>query len=425
VVSHVDFAPTMLELLGIQPDAKMQGKSLIAALNGSRMRERAAYSESMFPQFHYGWSPLKAVTTSQYKFIEAPKPELYDRKADPGELKNIDSQKPDVVAEMRKELSAYLKLDTVKPAPKQVDPETEEKLRALGYVGTIAPAGSRSSNVDPKDRIDVLETLSKAGKALEARNYQYVLQAMEWVNKQDPNIVDAHFLASSAHLHLGNKEKALEEMLRTISLKPDHTQTLYNLALYYQLQNNVSEAEHWYLQLLKYEPESLYGNLNLAALYLNSSQAEKAKPYLTKVFQSYEKTIQTTASPQSKSNLLEKAAEIYFRAGDLKKSEEEVNRAIQYTPRRAILYFHLGNIYRNANDMDRSVQSFRKAIQMNPRFYPAYYALAETYYVTNTNLEEALRLTEAVNQALPNAQGQQLADAIRKKLNTKAQGHKD
>jgi len=422
VVSHIDVAPSILELVGIRPDPQMQGKSLIPLMNGIENANRSAYSESNFPELHYGWSPLKAITTSQYKFIEAPKAELYDRKVDPGELKNLFNDQPQIVEAMRRQLQTVTTLDTQKSIPKPLDPETEEKLRALGYVGTLAPATGESRKTDPKDKIDLLEALSKAGKAMEAKNYSYVLQATQWVEKQDPNIVDAHFLAASAYLHLAQKEKALGEMLQTVRLKPDHTQTLYNLAFYYQLEGNFSEAEKWYLQLLKYEPENLFGNLNIAALYLNSKETEKAQTYLTRVIRSYEETIRKTTSPVSKSTLLERVAEVYFRTGDLKKSEECVQQAIQLTPNRAILYFHLGNIYRRANDMDRSVQSFRKAIEMDGTFYQAYYALAETFYVMNTNLDEALKLTETANHAVPNQQGEMLLEAILKKLPAKTPG---
>jgi choline-sulfatase len=416
IVSHIDIAPSILELAGISPASGMQGKSLIPLINGKEDPDRIAYSESIFPELHYGWSPLKGITTTKYKFIEAPKPELYDRSGDRSEQKNIIASKADVADALRKQLQSFIDADTQKSNPQKLDPETEERLGALGYVASTTTPTAESRNTDPKDKVELLEVLTKAGKAMEAGNFQYVLQATAWVEKQDPNIVDAHFLASGAYLHLGQKENALQEMLKTIRLKPDHTQTLYNLALYSQLEGKLEESERWYLQLLKYEPENLFGNLNLAALYLNMKKPEKAQPYVTKVIDSYEKSIRSTAAPETKSNLLEKVAEIYFRTGDLKRSEECVNQAIELTPHRAVLYFHLGNIYRRGNDLNRSVSSFRKAIEMDPKFYQAYYALAETYYVMNTNLEEAIRLIEIANRAEPNQQAEAFLQALRKKL---------
>src|SRR5262249_19044615 len=58
VVGHIDIAPTILEWLGISPDSQMQGKSLIPVMRGKENGSRAVYSESLFAQLHYGWSPL-------------------------------------------------------------------------------------------------------------------------------------------------------------------------------------------------------------------------------------------------------------------------------------------------------------------------------------------------------------------------------
>jgi len=452
VVGHIDIAPTILDWLGIHPDSQMQGKSLIPLIQGKVEANRIAYSESIFPELHYGWSPLMAITTPEYKFIDAPKPELYDRRTDRGELKNLVSEKPEIANELRKQLDEILRLFPQQQArmPQKLDPETEEKLKALGYTGTVITSTPGSRKIDPKDKIELLEALSRASTAMESKNYPYVLQAANWVLQQDDSIVDAHFLAASAYLHLGEKEKAVAEMMRTIRLKPDHTQTLYNLGFFYQLQDNLDEAEHWYLQLLKYEPANLFGNLNLAGLYLKENQPQKAQPYLSRVVESYQKAIQTAAAPDTRSSLLEKLAEIQFKVGELDRSEQHLKEAIRLTPSRAMLHLHLGDVYGARQQYDaakteyleeikvapknyqaffklgllhgrmgqlqNAIDCFRKAIEINEQFYPAYYALAEAYLAANTNLEEALRLTETATRLSPNKQGDLLLQAIRKRL---------
>jgi arylsulfatase A-like enzyme len=68
-VNHVDLAPTILEWLGIDPAPGIQGKSLIPLLEGKEKNDRTVLSMSAFAELHYGWSPLKSITTKQYKFI--------------------------------------------------------------------------------------------------------------------------------------------------------------------------------------------------------------------------------------------------------------------------------------------------------------------------------------------------------------------
>ena len=62
-------------------------------MNGKEDLRRTAYSESVYAELHYGWSPLESITSQQYKYIQAPNAELYDRVNDPGETKNLINEK--------------------------------------------------------------------------------------------------------------------------------------------------------------------------------------------------------------------------------------------------------------------------------------------------------------------------------------------
>ncbi len=366
IAGLMDIAPSVLEWLGIQPDPRMQGKSLIPLIQDPEKVKRVAYSESLFSELHYGWSPLRSLTTEEYKLIDAPTPELYNRKSDRGELQNLMKIKSDVGNKLRKELLEYMQSNSWvdQQATAKMDPETEAKLRALGYVGTVVPATQESRKVDPKDRIDTLETISKARKAMENRDYKTALTIAEDVLVKDTHMVDAHFIAATSSLHLGQKEKALSEMMETIRLKPDHTQTLYNLAFFYQLSGENSTAEHWYLQLLKYEPEHLVGNLNLAGLYRQTNQPQKAQERLSKVLHLYGEAARTTHSPENRSELLQTMAEIYFKIGDLNQSEALIKQAIQLTPSRAVLHFHLGVILETQKKPDAARERYKEALRL-------------------------------------------------------------
>ena len=54
-----------------------------------REANRRIYSESIYPRIHLGWSELRSLVDSRFHYIEAPKPELYDVRADPQERRNI------------------------------------------------------------------------------------------------------------------------------------------------------------------------------------------------------------------------------------------------------------------------------------------------------------------------------------------------
>jgi arylsulfatase A-like enzyme/Tfp pilus assembly protein PilF len=450
IVSLVDVVPSVLEWLGIQPDQNLQGRSLIPMIEG-KDTSRVAYSESIFPELHYGFSPLRRVSTDQYEFIDAPNQELYDNVNDRSELKNLIKEKPEIADALHKKLDEILKsLQTDTKQTQKMDPEAEEKLRALGYVGTIVASTPESLKIDPKDKIDLLESISQAHQALNKKNFSFVVETITGVLEQEPNMVDAHFLLATAYLNLNENEKALTEMMNTIRLKPDHIQTLFNLGGFYQLQGKLDEAEKWYLQLLKVQPEHLRAYMNLVDLYQRKNQPEKAKAYLAKIVSSYQNALKNTEDAENRADLLEKLAQTYFASGDLDQSEKTLQEAIQLAPNRPMAHFHMGAIYQQKKEFDKaiaefeaeakispknfkvffnlgvlfrqsgklqdSIQSFQKALQLNDQFYPTYYQLAEVYLITNSNLEEALRLVELANQRMPSNEGDLLRKTIAKKL---------
>jgi len=79
--------PTILGLVGIAAPASLDGDSLEPLINGSEAAARTVFGETNYP-LRFGWAPLRSIRKEGFKFIEAPKPELYDLHADPGESLN-------------------------------------------------------------------------------------------------------------------------------------------------------------------------------------------------------------------------------------------------------------------------------------------------------------------------------------------------
>jgi choline-sulfatase len=147
----VDVVPTVLDLFGT-PVSGVDGVSL---LRPQRSGSPEVYAESMYP-LRFGWAPLRSLRADRYKFIDAPRPELYDLATDPAEERNVANDHPHVAEAMRERLRAFDSGDTPSAAVSApADPELMERVASLGYVGTPdAPQASGSSaQVDPKDRI--------------------------------------------------------------------------------------------------------------------------------------------------------------------------------------------------------------------------------------------------------------------------------
>src|SRR4051812_45721467 len=168
-VRSVDILPTALELLGIRIADRLEGTSLVPLMTGAKKElGLAAYSEAIYPRFHFGWSDLRALTSGRYKYVAAPRPELYDLQQDPRESKNIYSERQALGDRMGQELAALeTRMAANASAPTaavEVDPEARERLAALGYVGTFvtALAPDRAGLADPKDKIQLFNLMTQA-----------------------------------------------------------------------------------------------------------------------------------------------------------------------------------------------------------------------------------------------------------------------
>src|SRR5262249_53892395 len=104
-VRGIDLSPTLLDLLGAPPLPEVQGRSLLPLIEGrEKGKAPAAYVETLLPQLYMGWAPLRAIRDDRYKLIEAPRPELYDLQADPGERNNIYKDRPQTVQALSRAL---------------------------------------------------------------------------------------------------------------------------------------------------------------------------------------------------------------------------------------------------------------------------------------------------------------------------------
>ena len=115
------------------------------------MPERELYAESMYPG-RFGWSPLRMIRDTRLKYIDAPRPELYDLEADAFELHDIASQRPNVVAGMRARLDAFAAATRAGVPGSLPSEDAMRALASLGYASGRSPAPSASA-LDPKDFI--------------------------------------------------------------------------------------------------------------------------------------------------------------------------------------------------------------------------------------------------------------------------------
>jgi arylsulfatase A-like enzyme len=127
-VSLIDVAPTILSLLGVAPPTSMRGDVLPGLGRAYFSRPRPVYvvSDNILAVRQ---DNLKLITSKQKQFPD----ELYDLEKDPTEQRNLFIEEP-AAASLIKLADDFWEAHSPTPVElPDLDPETKERLRALGY----------------------------------------------------------------------------------------------------------------------------------------------------------------------------------------------------------------------------------------------------------------------------------------------------
>ncbi|HEY8120956.1 MAG TPA: sulfatase, partial [Myxococcota bacterium] len=182
VVRLADLAPTLLALAGAKPLPETDGMDVSGALRGSDGAERLAYLETIDTRLNQGWSPLYGVRGPRWKYIRAPRPELYDLIADPGERRDLSSSEPRIAQELDREVSrAHAGARALAWASAAPSAAERAQLESLGYVGA-APAREPDLTVggtDPKDVVARMRDFDVMRALIDAKDYAGALARAE------------------------------------------------------------------------------------------------------------------------------------------------------------------------------------------------------------------------------------------------------
>jgi tetratricopeptide (TPR) repeat protein len=276
-LGQADLAPTLLELAGL-PASGMDGASLVPALrSGARAGAASVYSETYFPRYHFGWSELLSVSDGRYRYIHAPRPELFDLQADPGEKRDLAKERASVADAMSGWLSRSGFLGALSE-PGRVDPGVQERLQALGYVGqaVLRPA-TGGALADPKDKLAVYEDYRRATSLLGQRRDAEAVAALERVLKDSPGMVDARETLGTTLARMGRMADAVRALDEVLKAEPRRASTHMALMRIHALVGRRALAEKH--ARLASENDPAQGLETLALMALQGGQLDQAASY--------------------------------------------------------------------------------------------------------------------------------------------------
>ena len=426
-VRGVDVFPTILGLVGIEGRAGVHGRSVIPLMFRPKTRdEDPAYGESMAPNIQFGWSPLQFLRTTRYKYIDAPKSELYDITQDADEQTNLYGDRPEIARRMKAELDRLVaETSRGAPAPQaaNLDKETVERLAALGYIG--APVTSKKSSgsgpralADPKDKLQAFVSIQQAGELIMRDQYAQAAENLEAALRDDPTIPQALLQLATCYTELGRIEGAKAKLDAVLKDDPENIQALISLANIllregkkedvlalckrtlsvdernvqaymlmgeiYMGEQNHAEALPFLEKAVEIQPKLTRNRLNMAACLVGVKQYDRAEAMLKEIIIEYPK------SPRARYNL----GLLYEEQGSLGKAKTAYADEVSAFPRGFQARFNLGKILLKLGDRAGYMENMREVVKVAPQQAEGYLFLARGLLLEQAPLDEVQALLE-------------------------------
>ncbi len=370
-------APTLLQLAGVKDPtdlihAQFQTHALFDTNQAATPAGNApAYSETFYPFSSFAWSPLHALESERFHFIEAPKPELYDLESDPGETRNVAAEQPATVAVLREKMRALLAHNPFTrhdAGAGNLSPDAQEKLRALGYFGfraAVSPESLKQGLADPKDKIGELNAILKAEDAFHQGEDGRAEALLLQVQEQDPNIYVIPFLLGESALRQQSWERAADQLQRCLVLNPNFDNAMTGLARALSKLGRMDEAKSWLRKALQNNPENYRAWYETGLLEAGSNPAA--------ALTSYEKAIaiQPNFSPGQRELGL-----ALFQQKTYASAATHLEKAIALGLDDAHIRNFLGICYSQTNRPRESILSYQVALKLDPKLAEAHLNLA-------------------------------------------------
>ena len=415
-VSLVDIMPTVLDLLGLESPADVQGVSMRSCLNDGPLPTRnfPLYCESL-EAATFGCSPLQGLIAGPWKYIRTPRPEIYDLIKDPGELTNLIERESKEAYRLRGRLEQMLReMEAAAPqrGRSRVDAETLKKLASLGYVGGGATPEAAAFNPlleDPKEFLVTYERLQKANSLFLSNRSENAKQELLAIVGSYPRLVTAHALLAQIAVRERRLDEAAvrcaaivsilaESKNPTKSLLPDAkelaTGTLdtrdlstahCNLAVILHEMGKNGEAIEHFNEALRIRPGYADARYNLATALLQTGKLPEAVAQ-------YEEALRLQPS-------LAKTTPIQSALTEARAANEAIVRyeqELQVKPDDLGAHNNLGNVLRQFGRAAEAIGHYEQALRINPDNADVHYNIAAALAQTGKLTEAIGHYTDAI-----------------------------
>ncbi|MCU1242339.1 MAG: hypothetical protein JWO71_3065 [Candidatus Acidoferrum typicum] len=360
--SLVDVAPTILAAMQSPAPTAMQGQSLLQLVRMRAAKDRPSFSESEYSHRGFGWSSLEALRTGNFLYVKAPQPELYNSTEDPGEARNLFEKNKLAAVRVAAELDSFSKrasANAPEAARGSLDPQSVEKLRAMGYMAS-SRTDTGFGGVDPKTHIQVANDLHDADLKIEDGKVLSAIPLLEQVVAADPQIPHAQYFLGVAYKEMREYDKAVLHLDKAIQLVPDSMMGHYEIALaMYQKGDLKNSATHLEI-VVEHSPDWTDARFSLAAIYARTDRVPEAMAIL-------DVTLQLDPD-HYRANLLR--GRILSLEGDAAGALPNLEKATRVEPKSAEAHQFLAEVYAKLGQQENAAREHAEAEQLKPSAQP-------------------------------------------------------
>jgi tetratricopeptide (TPR) repeat protein len=362
-VRLIDVFPTIVDLMGWDAGAlNLDGRSLARACRTGDAPTLEVFGESEYPRMGFGWAPLRFLLVDQWKYIDAPKPELYDWRGDPPEQRNLIGRHPDIADRLRRglvDVLSNLKETRRAAGPGEVDAAAIERLASLGYIGA-SPSDDEvddgATRRDPKEMLEVLAGFEQGIDMFREGDFEGAARILASFLEQSPESDEIRSILGIAYTHLGRLQEAqgaLEASLRTAR---DNRQRWFALGEALSSQGKLDDAVLCYEQALALAPDWELAHTRIASALTELKRLPEAESHWRRCIE---------LNPAS-THCLTNLGSVLVMLGKASEAVRALEEALGYDPTNEYAHRSLWQVLLAAGRRAHAIRSLKAAQRMFP-----------------------------------------------------------
>ena len=363
--------------------AGMKGQSLVAWLRGKNRKDLDSLVETFYPRENFGWSELVGLISGRWKYIQSPRPELYDLKSDPGEREDLYAVFGRQGRRIEEEAgTGASRLERRRQAGKRANG------RQARGPGTAQVPGLRElrsgrrgdrSLPDPKEKIPLLRLIQQAQAYELEDNYAEAEKVYLRVLEDVPDSPAGYVNLAIAQARQKKFDQALRTLNNGIARIPDSEILLVRLGHTYLVTGMLREAFETMNKVLDLNPRNVDALTVCAGILDTEGRKEEARGY-------YDRAL--AVEPESRYLRMSYAGNLAS-SGRLREAIEVYKKLIDDFPEEQGFYQYVGIAYSYLGEFDQAISFLERALAIRPT--PTGYFNLAVAYEKSGNIREAVK----------------------------------